>query len=45
MQFRLRHDVIERARAIAKREGLYLGRIFEWALDRVPETARVVSTK
>jgi hypothetical protein len=42
VQFRLRPDVIERARDIAKREGLYLGRVFEWALDRTPKTARIV---
>jgi predicted N-acetyltransferase YhbS len=36
-QLRLRPSLMNKARRIADREGIFIGRVIEWAIDALPE--------
>jgi hypothetical protein len=38
-QLRIRPSHMDKARRIADREGLFIGRVIEWAIEQLPEDA------
>ena len=36
-QLRVRPSLMDKARRIADREGIFIGRVIEWALEAMPE--------